>query len=331
MKQYNLGVVVGRFQVDELHKAHAALINRALDECDHVLIFVGTTIVRDSKKNPLDFLSRVYMIKNQCPYAPLSIVPIADVPSAKDWDAVLDKKIGEYATGTVQLYSGRDGFHAGYFGKYKHNVTVIDEISDMAGTVVRTQIGKTPLHSCDFRKGVIYAKMNQYPAVYPTVDIAVLKKEDPKGLYTHVALGKKPGETSWRFPGGFADPTDANFNTAAKREAREELGVNLEISTPEYVTNAKIDDWRYRNEENKIITSFFKADHLWGFLSAGDDLEKAEFIKLDDIFTYIEKDVDGEYDDVVQLINKGHIHLMKILFENLIKNGQYIPPARNSK
>jgi len=325
MKPYQLGVVVGRFQVDELHKAHKALIDKAFDECAHVLVFVGTTVVRDSKKNPLDFLTRFQMLRNEYRNEFISILPIADMADSKAWDATLDDKIKEYAMGQVRLYSGRGGFHTGYAGAYRVAVTVIDEINDVAGTDIRAQLGKTILRTSDFRKGVIFANMNKYPKVHPTVDIAVLKKGNPDSeYYTHVALGKKPGEIAWRFPGGFADPTDANFNAAAKREAREELGANLEIGHPEYLSNVKIDDWRYRNEEDKIITSFFKADYAWGYVEAGDDLEKADFIELDNLFINIEN-------NEKPMVLAGHVTLLKILFENLIKNGQYIPPSRYSE
>ncbi len=40
----------------------------------------------------------------------------------------------------------------------------------------------------------------------------------------------------------------------------------------QYVGSAKIDDWRYRSEADKIMTLFFKADYVSGAAKANDDL-----------------------------------------------------------
>ena len=47
-----LGVIVGRFQVPILHEGHMSLINRAVSECDRVLIVIGTTDAIYTKRNP---------------------------------------------------------------------------------------------------------------------------------------------------------------------------------------------------------------------------------------------------------------------------------------
>ena len=122
----------------------------------------------------------------------------------------------------------------------------------------------------------------RFPIAYHTVDIAILKKlnhlsTEPTTPETHLLLIQKPNETSWRFPGGFVDPSDNSAEHAAIREAHEEVGRELELSKPQYITSVKIDDPRYKNSPHKIITSFYVVNYLWGKEKAGDDAEKAEW------------------------------------------------------
>jgi len=65
----------------------------------------------------------------------------------------------------------------------------------------------------------------------------------------------KHAATEWRFLGGFADASDENYEAAANRELTEECG-SVETGKMQYIGSAKIDDWRYRNEADKIITLF---------------------------------------------------------------------------
>ncbi|MES2519706.1 MAG: NUDIX domain-containing protein, partial [Bacteroidota bacterium] len=126
----------------------------------------------------------------------------------------------------------------------------------------------------DFRAGVIFAAYNQYPKAFPTVDVAIVKGDE-------LLLGRKPNQTLFRFIGGFVDPTDDNFEQAAAREAQEETGV--EVGNLQYVGTARIDDWRYRHEVDKIITTLFKADYTSGQAIAQDDIAELKWFKINDL------------------------------------------------
>jgi bifunctional NMN adenylyltransferase/nudix hydrolase len=94
-------------------------------------------------------------------------------------------------------------------------------------------------------------------------------------------LGRKANEDLFRFIGGFTDPTDDCYEDAAKREASEETG--LEIGQPRYIGSKKIDDWRYRNEADKIITHLFVADYVFGNPKAQDDIAELRWFDVDKI------------------------------------------------
>ena len=54
-KQTDIGVIIGRFQVHELHLAHMALIETVLQNHTKVILFLGTSTAIATRKNPLDF------------------------------------------------------------------------------------------------------------------------------------------------------------------------------------------------------------------------------------------------------------------------------------
>lgn len=93
-------------------------------------------------------------------------------------------------------------------------------------------------------------KLN-HPIVYPTVDCAIFEDANMK----HIYLARKPNQELYRFVGGFVDPSDSSFQDAARREAFEETGVRCTIT--DWVTSTRIDDPRYENKEDKIITTLF--------------------------------------------------------------------------
>lgn len=60
MKKYKLGLVLGRFQV--FHKGHELIINTALENCDKVLIFIGSSDKSNTYQNPFDYEFRKQII-----------------------------------------------------------------------------------------------------------------------------------------------------------------------------------------------------------------------------------------------------------------------------
>lgn len=128
----------------------------------------------------------------------------------------------------------------------------------------------------------------RFSKVFPTVDIAVIDIDNDKILF-----GRKPGQELFRFPGGFVEPTDNSLEHAAYRELTEEV---LGLPKPQeekdiqelllYIGSFLIDDPRYRDKEEKIMTSLFIAAINGSSnleLSAGDDIEELKWIHGKDL------------------------------------------------
>jgi bifunctional NMN adenylyltransferase/nudix hydrolase len=93
-------------------------------------------------------------------------------------------------------------------------------------------------------------------------------------------LGRKRGQSGFRFIGGFSDPNSETFEDDARREVLEESHIIL--SEPEYICSMKIDDWRYSHATDCIKTTFWIGDRIGGSPQADDDIEEIRFFNIED-------------------------------------------------
>lgn len=275
-----VGVIVGRFQLPTLHIGYKKLIDEVFSLSDKVLILVGQSPVKFSENYPLPFNIIENNIKSEY-FSITEILPIYDRPVEKDYDPwsseldnLLDSKFNSNKY-DVTLYGCKDSFIGKYSGKHKSVILDILE-EGVSDTDIRNEISKTPILNEDFSKGIIYCIKNQYPISYQCVDTAIIREGKD------ILLGRKKFQTKWRFPGGFVDPTDDSLELAAKRECLEECGY-IELDDFQYISSQRIDDWRYRNETNKIMTSFYKCKYIYGRATPNDDLEEIRWFKISDV------------------------------------------------
>jgi bifunctional NMN adenylyltransferase/nudix hydrolase len=285
MKNYkNVGVIIGRFQTPYLHEGHKQFINIVKSKCDLLIIFIGTSRPRLARKNPLPYEVRKHMIIDEVGNHNVIVEVLEDHQSDDYWSNNLDTKIKnilssikskeENPTYDITLYGSRDSFIPYYKGI--HTTELIQSTQKQNATALRKRCYKNIVDDLNWRSGIIYASNLRYPGVFPTVDIAVINE------HQQVLLGRKPGEPSFRFIGGFVDPTDDSYEAAAKREAREEAG-DLELGKAQYIGSYKIDDWRYRNDVDKIITTFYQSQYIFGQVKAGDDLEEVKWFNYSEL------------------------------------------------
>ena len=265
------GVIIGRFQTPELHSEHIKLIQYVLDRHEKVILFLGVSPTLANKKHPMDFITRKYMIEEQFGISKLTIMPLSDNKSNEIWSKQLDSKIKEvFPLGSVTIYGSRDSFIPYYSGINK-TLELEPEVF-ISATDVRELASKKVIGSSEFRAGIIYSVYNQFPTVYGTVDVAIIKDDE-------ILLGQKLGETQWRFIGGFVDTTDESDEVAAKRETLEETG--LEVADLEYVCSMQVEDWRYRGiKDRSIMTRFFKAKYIFGCPTPQDDINALKWFKI---------------------------------------------------
>lgn len=271
-EQFDVGVIVGRFQVHELHDAHRDLIQYVCDAHEKVVIFLGLSPLMVSSNNPLDFEARKQMILAEFP--DVNVLYVKDVSDDDVWSKKVDEQIEDLLTPaqSVVLYGGRDSFISHYTGRYPTQELV--QSTFMSGTAQRKAIARSRAKaSAEFRAGVIWASQSRFPTAYTTVDIAILNPATGQ-----ILLGRKPGEKEYRFIGGFSDPKSPSFEADAVREVREETG--LEVGDLKYLGSTVVDDWRYRNEPDGIKTMLFTAKYLHGRPTPGDDIEEVRWFNF---------------------------------------------------
>ena len=274
-----VAVVVGRFQVSELHAGHRYLLEEATRTSPNVLVVLGSARTLPTARNPLSFAMRKAMIERIFPQA--VVVEQFDHPSDDVWSKNLDALIeGVFPGCAAVLLGSRDSFFGHYSGKY--HTRAVPELPGYNGTAGRRGIVEQAPSSPDFRAGVIYAETTRFPRAFPTVDVAILRPHTKDVLLA----GKKIDGGKLRFFGGFVDPTDLSLERAAKREVGEEAG-DIETDDYCYLGSLQVDDWRYRATRDKIITTFFSALYIFGAPRAGDDVDLVQWVPYDDVMQYL--------------------------------------------
>lgn len=285
-KPADVGIIVGRFQVHELHDGHRHLIDRVRERHDRVIIFLGLSRLRNTLRNPLDFRARQKMLNES--YPDIDVHHIEDVRDDQQWSGELDDQIRKWTSPhqSVLLYGSRDSFLNHYFGD--HATEVLEAEVYVSATEIRRRVANKYPPNRDFRAGMIAATDNRYPTAFQTVDVAILNDDRTK-----VLLGRKPAEKHFRFIGGFSDPASNSLEEDARREVMEETGI--EITDPVYITSARVDDWRYRGEVDCIKTALFVAHYQSGRPEGSDDVAEVRWFALDQLAT---ADLMPEHDEL---------------------------------
>jgi bifunctional NMN adenylyltransferase/nudix hydrolase len=307
-KKREVGVIIGRFQVHELHDAHKDLIQSVLNRHARVIIFLGCSPIKNTLNNPIDFKHRAAMIKEVFP--DVEIFKVDDNRSNEVWSKNLDKMVRDLLPPgqTATLYGSRDSFLNAYSGKI-HTCELESEIF-VSATQVRKQIMVNYPSSKDYRAGLIAATGMHYPTAFQTVDCAIINFDTNELL-----LVRKPGETKWRFVGGFSDPTSESLEQDAKREVMEETGV--EVDDIKYIGSTKIKDWRFRSGKDCIKTAFFSAKYIFGQPEGADDVEAAKWVSIAKPLD--KNDIVEEHHVLVDMFNKSFKYRMNDHLNDLVQ------------
>jgi bifunctional NMN adenylyltransferase/nudix hydrolase len=280
-----VGIIVGRFQNAFVHEGQQNLINFVLENNDKIVIFIGKSEVINTKKNPLPSNIVKQMVETYMKgitEKEFYIHFINDLNDDNLWSKLLDDMISSLInkSSDITLYGSRDSFLEVYCGKHKTHY--FEPKITLCNTSLREKI--TIEDNQSFRNGLIYASQIKYPTVYATVDIVqyFLLREK-----IHFVFGRKNNSNRYCLSGGFSDPLyDKSFKGAALRELKEECNISVHENNLHYFDSRLINDFRYKKETDKIITSIFTI-HLSNDqikeLKAGDDLKELIFISEDEL------------------------------------------------
>jgi bifunctional NMN adenylyltransferase/nudix hydrolase len=267
------GVIIGRFQSFELNEVHHRLIQSVRARHTTVKVFLGSNPA-PSDHNILDWDVRNGMF-HEAFGDELPVLEMPDLPDDRIWSQELDRRVMESKPeGKVTLYGTQHNFIDRYSGRFGTEVLEMDVEQDLPDLFSPEKLAEFPVNNRDFRAGIFYATAQRFPTVYATVDVAVFRNDAQE-----VMLARKPNETKYRFPGGFTDPADGNFEEAALRELFEETGIE-EIDDFIYVGSAQIEDWRYRNSSDSIITHLYACALVGGEPEAADDIAELRWFDV---------------------------------------------------
>lgn len=281
------GVIVGRFQVHELHEGHMELIRAVKGRHNRVIIFVGTSPNVFTKRNPLDFITRKAMIQSKFPDITVLLLP--DVATDERWSEILDERIREVTGyGDVTLYGGRDSFVPHYSGSFHPVELTLPATEHIKGEDIRNKLTNQVIESADFRAGVIYAAMNQWPKVITCVDAVILHRTltsptlaaEHAHLVYEFLLGRKAGEPGWRFIGGHAEPVTKSFEQDVRDEVSQESGLDIRPENVMYIGSCYVPDWRWAAEQDKVKTLVFVCEATTLGAKAKDDISEVRWFPI---------------------------------------------------
>ena len=150
-KQHKCGLYLGRFQ--PLHLGHTSIINQMLDECEKIIIAVGSAQKSGTERNPLSFDFRKYLIEETY-YDVLDnivIIPINDRERYSDdssWGDYLFNQIYEQTTLRPDaIYEGEESVNTNWY----------DNRSIQIVKVPRTDI---PISATEIRNAILHDELD---------------------------------------------------------------------------------------------------------------------------------------------------------------------------
>jgi bifunctional NMN adenylyltransferase/nudix hydrolase len=312
IENYDIGVLVGRFQTPKLHTEHKKLFDYVCARHEKVICYLGLAPIQGDTSNPLDFNQRRAMIQEDFPN--VQCFYIKDVKNDEVWSKNLDTQISDMLMPMQKplLYGSRDSFISGYRkGAGKFDTEELESHSIVSGTQIRKETSRTTVANYFVRLGMVLASNMKYPTSFTTVDIAIMDNHR-KDIW----LGRKDGEEEFRFIGGFTDPNSETIEDDAKREVLEET--HIVISEPTYICSMKIDDWRYRTSRDKIKTTLWIGDRIAGDPKPDDDIAEIKRFAISDFIYETGYAPFGQPYKVDNLVDE-HKRLMVKLLDYLIK------------
>jgi nicotinamide-nucleotide adenylyltransferase len=146
MKKYQLGMFLGRFQ--PFHNGHKAILDEMLNQCEQVLIVVGSAQERGTVKNPFPAWERCQMISevyNKEEYDNrINIISIPDrltVGNDSGWGDYVMDYLANYNYFPDAIFQGREAERDTWFGNWTAEIVNISRLEvPISATLIRAAI-----------------------------------------------------------------------------------------------------------------------------------------------------------------------------------------------
>ncbi len=282
----NIGAVIGKFQVDALSEGHLFLINMALKNHRHVIVFLGIDPNTGTKANPLDYSTRERMIKAKFP--DVTCLPLEDKRTDKVWsyqiDASLKKALPKVSSATI--YSGKSSFISRYKGIYKV-IEADSGLNYINAPQKRSDIGKVVFDSVEWRKGIIHATQQVKTSLKPAVLLVCVNRE--KGS---IFLKKHVDDKKWSLPGGVLGSGHTSFEHAAKYFfnvwTSQHYDANKNLLT--YHSSGKVKLWHFKTSDEIIPLAVLMRLECYENTLCTIENYKTEWFKFEELENVLEED-----------------------------------------
>lgn len=146
MKKYKCGLYVGRFQ--PLHIGHTNIIDKMFDECEVVIIAVGSAQEGGTQRNPFDFATRSKWIVETFSTRRNHIFHVVPIPDREhpsndaSWgDYLLDKVWSVTGETPDVIYEGEEEERAHWYDNLDVSIVKVPRaILPISGTMLRVAI-----------------------------------------------------------------------------------------------------------------------------------------------------------------------------------------------
>lgn len=147
MKKYKCGLYIGRFQ--PLHIGHTHIISKMLDECDKVIIAIGSAQESGTKRNPLSFAYREGLIFDTFFLSAddIVVIPLKDRENPSDdasWGDYVFERVNKWCGLTPDvIYEGEETERTHWYDNLSVDIVKIPRsIFPISGTMLRDAIAQ---------------------------------------------------------------------------------------------------------------------------------------------------------------------------------------------
>lgn len=203
-RKYKTGLVLGRFQ--PIHNGHLSIIHRALDECDNVIIVIGSAQESGTKKNPFDVAQRIELIRRslRSKMEKIDIFPLEDrkdISTDSTWGEYVFEKLEQAKFNRPDaIYVGGGENREDWWSSTGADIIITDrDITPISSTLLRQFIID---NSCDKFTDLthpnIWIKFNSLRKILLEIKNDMYEIEacinGKKEIYTHEATEEIPIE-----------------------------------------------------------------------------------------------------------------------------------------